>query len=320
MADGEEFSIIGAGALARKFQHPDVTADGAARASVPFDHLDTLWVNTGTLCNVECAHCYIESSPKNDRLVYLTAGELAPFLEEAKAMGAREVGFTGGEPFMNPDMLAMAAAALADGFEVLILTNAMRPMMRERVKAELIGLTTRYGSRLKLRVSLDHFLADRHDQERGEASFAIALDGLHWLEENDFSYTIAGRTLWGECEAEMRKGFAALFEKEKLSLDAKDPAALVLFPEMDEMAETPEITTDCWGILGKAPKDMMCASTRMVVKRKGAETPVVLACTLLAYDTAFEMGSSLKGATGSVKLNHPHCAKFCVLGGASCGG
>ena len=87
---------------------------------------------------------------------------------------------------------------------------------------------------------------------------------------------------------------------------------------MDERIEVPEITTACWGILNKRPDDVMCASSRMVVKRKGAEKPVVLACTLLAYDEAFEMGQTLQEAEADVKLNHRHCAKFCVLGGASC--
>jgi hypothetical protein len=62
----------------------------------------------------------------------------------------------------------------------------------------------------------------------------------------------------------------------------------------------------------------MCASSRMVSKRKGAARPVVAACTLLPYDPQFELGETLAGALGSVALNHPHCAKFCVLGGASC--
>jgi len=92
----------------------------------------------------------------------------------------------------------------------------------------------------------------------------------------------------------------------------------VLFPEMDELAEVPEITTACWGILNKKPGDVMCASSRMVVKRKGAKNPTVLACTLLPYDAQFELGETLEQAEGAVKLNHPHCAKFCVLGGASC--
>jgi hypothetical protein len=62
----------------------------------------------------------------------------------------------------------------------------------------------------------------------------------------------------------------------------------------------------------------MCATTRMVVKRKGAERPAVLACTLLAYDQRFELGSTLVESARPVSLNHPHCAKFCVLGGAAC--
>ena len=74
----------------------------------------------------------------------------------------------------------------------------------------------------------------------------------------------------------------------------------------------------CWDILGKSPASVVCSSYRMVVKRKGAETPAVLACTLLPYSPEFELGSTLKEAERDVHLNHPHCAKFCVLGGASC--
>jgi hypothetical protein len=94
--------------------------------------------------------------------------------------------------------------------------------------------------------------------------------------------------------------------------------SLILFPEMNENIDVPEITPACWSILGVDPGGLMCANSRMVVKRKGAEYATVLACTLLPYDTAFEMGTSLRQATGNVKLNHPHCAKFCVLGGGSC--
>ncbi len=318
MADG--MTAGGACAPVGKFQHPDITADGAMRAQIAFNRLETLWVNTGTLCNVECAHCYIESSPTNDRLVYLTAAELAPFLEEAAAMAASEIGFTGGEPFMNPDMLGMTGASLARGFEVLILTNAMRPMMREQIKDGLCVLRDRYGDKLKLRVSLDHFEEARHDEERGKGSFAAGLEGLRWLQANGFSYSIAGRTLWGESDADMRKGFAKLFAEHGLDVNANNLADLILFPEMDEAAPVAEITTDCWDILGKDPKEIMCASSRMVMKRKGADAPAVLSCTLLAYDSQFEMGASLKEAARPVKLNHPHCAKFCVLGGARCSG
>jgi hypothetical protein len=56
----------------------------------------------------------------------------------------------------------------------------------------------------------------------------------------------------------------------------------------------------------------------MVLKRKGCEHPVVVACTLIPYDERFELGATLAEAAQAVALNHPNCARFCVLGGASC--
>ena len=116
----------------------------------------------------------------------------------------------------------------------------------------------------------------------------------------------------------VRAGFARLFATEAITVDARDPVALVLFPEMDVNVDVPEITEACWGILHKSPDDVMCASSRMIVKRKGEARPSVVACTLLPYDKQFELGHSLVDAKKEVALNHPHCAKFCVLGGASC--
>ena len=303
-----------------KFADPQVTASGEPRAAVALRALETLWFNTGTLCNIECANCYILSSPTNDALVYLTAAEVAAYLDEiaARALPTREIGFTGGEPFMNPDICAMAADALERGFEVLILTNAMRPMMRPAVQKALARLSRRHGPKLTLRVSLDHYAAARHDAERGEGSFEKSIEGMRWLRDTGVRLAVAGRTLWGEAEAETRAGFARLFAREGFAIDADDPGALVLFPEMDETADVPEITTACWGILGRSPDSVMCSNARMVAKRRGAPHPTVLACTLLAYDRRFELGRTLAEADRPVALSHPHCARFCVLGGARC--
>ena len=303
-----------------KFEDRLQTADGSARATVALSNPETLWFNTGTLCNIECASCYIASSPTNDALVYITATEVEGFLDqiEARNWPVREIGFTGGEPFMNPQMIEMACAALARGYEVLILTNAMRPMMRRSVQSGLQGLQAAYGDRLTLRISLDHYASDLHDRERGPDSFAKTLEGMAWLRDQGVRMAVAGRAAWGISDADCRTGFAALFAAHGFDIDADDPSRCVLFPEMDETVEVPEITTECWGILNKSPDEVMCASSRMVVKRKGAARPVVLACTLLAYDAEFELGETLAEAETDVALNHPHCAKFCVLGGASC--
>ncbi len=219
---------------------------------------------------------------------------------------------------MNPDLCAMARLALARGFDVLVLTNAMRPMMRPHVRDELVSLAREHGDRLTLRVSLDHYDPASHDGQRGQGTFARTLQGMRWLRDAGIRMAVAGRSIWSEPEDACRAGFAALFAREGLEIDAADPAALVLFPEMDPEVDVPEITTACWGILEKSPDSVMCSNARMVVRRRGAAHPVVLACTLLAYDRRFELGRTLAEADRAVPLNHPHCAKFCVLGGARC--
>jgi len=302
-----------------KFRDPRITAKGEARAQVSLSALETLWINTGTLCNITCANCYIESSPRNDALAYISAAEVAVFLDEAQAsrLPLQEVGFTGGEPFLNPDFLMMLENVLKRGFKALVLTNAMKPMMNHA--KGLLALHQRYGAQLTIRVSLDHPDPAIHDAERGAGSFDRTLEGLRFLASHSFRLHIAGRAAFGAGqEAVLRAEFAAVFAAHGIAVDAADPVALMLFPEMDAQADVPEITEACWGILGKSPDSLMCASARMVVKRKGAARPAVLACTLLAYDPQFELGATLAEAARPVALNHPHCAKFCVLGGAAC--
>jgi uncharacterized Fe-S cluster-containing radical SAM superfamily protein len=302
---------------AAKFQDPDWTADGERRARVALKQLTTLWINTGTLCNLACANCYIESSPKNDRLVYISAGEVARYLDELDAWRTgEEIGFTGGEPFMNPEIMPMLRDSLERGYRALVLTNAMKPMLKH--KQALLDLKARFGDRLTLRISVDHYSREWHEDERGPGSWAPMIEGLRWLADNGFHMDVAGRTRWGECEQDLRDGYRTLFAELGVPVDADDPRALMLFPEMDPQAEVPEISEGCWSKVGKSPDDVMCASSRMVIKRKGAARPSVVACTLLPYDPEFELGETLEEAAKTVTLNHPHCAKFCVLGGGSC--
>lgn len=314
---------------ARKFSNPDVTAKGETRASVALDRLETLWINTGTLCNIECINCYIESSPTNDRLVYFSAKDAAQLFDEIARdrLGTREIAFTGGEPFMNPEILEMLGDALSRGFEVLVLTNAMQPMQRRGIQSGLLDLRARFGERLTMRVSLDHHTRALHETERGRDTWDKAIAGLDWLSSNGFRVAIAGRTCWNETEDSSRKGYGELIATRGWPIDPQRRSELVLLPEMDGADNVPEITTACWGILGKRPSDLMCATSRMVVKRKGADRLTVLPCTLLPYDAQFEMGDTLAAAAeadggmfrnGAVKLCHPHCARFCVLGGGSC--
>ena len=217
---------------------------------------------------------------------------------------------------MNPDIIPMLNAVLSRGLSALVLTNAMNPL--RKLRAEMLALRQQHGDQLTIRVSLDHHDPAIHEQERGYRSWIPTLDGLIWLARNGFKLDVAGRRLTGETEQSLRDGFAALFAAHEIPVDAHHPVRLMLFPEMEPERDVPEITTACWGILRKSPNDVMCAGARMVVKRKGAASPVVQACTLLPYDPRFEMGKTLAEASAPVSLNHPFCASFCVLGGAVC--
>src|SRR5205809_4530560 len=116
-AMAEALAVTAARLDPRKFRDPLVTASGERRAHVALKSLDTLWFNTGTLCNLTCGHCYIESSPRNDRLVYLSVADVAQYLDEIAALrlGTGLIGFTGGEPFLNPHLAEILDLTLRSG-------------------------------------------------------------------------------------------------------------------------------------------------------------------------------------------------------------
>src|SRR5262249_5075964 len=161
------------------------------------------------------------------------------------------------------------------------------------------------------------YRAEIHDRERGRGSFAKAMEGLRWLASQDVTVEVAGRYLSGDAEDQLRAGFARVLHAHGVTVDTRDPRQLVLFPEMSPQADPEEITSACWGILNVSPNSAMCSSARMVVKRQGALHPIVLACTLIAYDKRFELGVTLAEASDPVYLAHRHCSTFCVLGGAA---
>ena len=191
-----------------KFSDPDYTAKGEIRAWVDPIELETLWINTGSLCNLSCENCYIESTPSNDRLAYISADEVRTLLDEitVSKFKTREIAFTGGEPFLNQDLIPMLRLCLQGGFEVLVLTNAMRTLMK--CSDALAELNNSYGGKLKLRISLDHYCEELHAKERGLRSWKPAIAGLKWLSQQNFSISVAGRTFWENrklrCEPVMR--------------------------------------------------------------------------------------------------------------------
>ena len=175
-----------------KFQDPLVTAKGEKRATVTLTKLRTLWFNTGSLCNITCVNCYMESSPKNDAIAYLTLREVTEYLDEIKAecLDVEEIAFTGGEPFMNTNLIEMLYQVLSRGFKSLVLTNAMKPMAHQY--DALLDLKQKFGKALCLRVSMDHYSPVHHEKERGLKTWEPMINGLRWLSANGFNIAVAG--------------------------------------------------------------------------------------------------------------------------------
>ena len=214
-----------------KFADPALTATGERRAIVALKGLRTLWFNTGTLCNIACANCYIESSPRNDALSYISPAEVAAYLDEASARGEplEQVGFTGGEPFMNPGLLPMLADVLArPELSALVLTNAMQPM--RRYAAGLARYAKRHRPPRDPREPRPLWPGPARPGAR-QGTFEKTLQGMGWLAREGFRVNVAGRRLWPR-----RRGGAARRLRRASSptrgipLDARDPVALMLFP------------------------------------------------------------------------------------------
>ena len=303
------------------FENIKITAKGEPRAWVELEAIKTLWFNTGTLCNLQCGNCYIESSPVNDRLVFITPKDIQKHLDEISLLDHKghiqesiNIGLTGGEPFLNPDIIDIIELILTYKLPLLILTNGTR--LIRRFEKKLILLSQLHPDLLNFRISLDHFTKQVHDQERGKGNFNKVINTLKWMSENDFNFTVAGRSLVTDSIIDTRKKYLELFLKEDINL--KTPEEIIIFPEMNAKKNPPEITEQCWSILDKTPSSLMCAKERMIVKHKGDITTTVMPCTLLAYDQQFRLGETLKTSQKKIYLNHRFCSEFCVLGGASC--
>ena len=302
----------------QKFQHPSITANGQRRASVTLKDLKTLWFNTGTRCNLSCPNCYIESTPWNDRLQFLQLSDIIPFLDEIKEhhLPTHTIGFTGGEPFVNHSIIFLLKEVLQRGYTALILTNGYRAI--HRYKSSLLKLQEMYNDKLRIRVSLDHWTKQGHEQQRGQQTFDLTLLTIKWLFDNHFRLSIAGRHTLSQQEHRTinpQQEYVKLLSLYRIHLEEDK---IIVFPEMDKDRDIPEITEQCWQILGVHPEDQMCYSERMILKRKGEEATKVVPCTLLAYDPQFELGTTLTHSSSKVFLNHPFCTQFCVLGGSSC--
>lgn len=163
---------------------------------IELSHLDHLWFQVaGTLCNLTCNHCFISCSPKNDSFGYLSLEQIKSRLAESVPLGVKEYYFTGGEPFLNPDMTAILVETLKYG-PATVLTNAT--VFKDAWLEQLAVAERASRFSLEFRVSIDGFSPETNDPIRGEGTFERAIRGVQKLVQFGFLPIVTAARTWAD--------------------------------------------------------------------------------------------------------------------------
>jgi len=280
--------------------------------TVPLRSLDELWFQVaGTRCNLECAHCFISCSPHNDKFGFLRLNEVRRRLDESIAFGVREYYFTGGEPFLNPDMVAILELALTYG-PATVLTNAtvLKPEWIARLRAaEDASIYC-----LEFRVSIDGPTPELNDPIRGERTFERAMRGVEVLVAHDFLPIITMTRVWDEADDQRILGQF----RETLREHGCTRPRLKILPRLQIGAEAQR--TEGYGRFDRVTAEMLtdfddrqliCTHSRVVTDRGIAVCPI-----LLDEPTAL-LGATLDESTRAFPLAFGACFT-CYQYGAIC--
>jgi sulfatase maturation enzyme AslB (radical SAM superfamily) len=275
--------------------------------------LEELWFHTGTVCNLGCSFCLEGSGPDVHRLETISAADVAPLMDEALSLGVQRFSFTGGEPFMNKDMVPILRMTL-EHRPTLVLTNGTRPI---RNRLNDLRELKQYPNEMKFRVSLDHPDPERHDRARGVGSFDQALQTLAQLHEIGFAVSVARHTDQSEDGAAVDAAFREHFRE----INLPENINIVSFPELhppNSRVDVPTITENCMTTYKDESErsDFMCAFSKMVIKIDGRMH--VYACTLVDDDARFDLGTSLNKSMDKRILLHHHRCFSCFSQGTSC--
>jgi AdoMet-dependent heme synthase len=276
--------------------------------AVPFRHLAALWVQvTGTWCNLHCTHCINASGPRDPWLPSMDAAEVRRHVSEAVALGVKEVYFTGGEPFLHPEILPLLAFAL-ERATTTVLTNGT---LVDDARADALA-TLAAGARysLEIRVSLDDPERTRNDAIRGRGAFDRALRAIRRLDARGLLPILTATDVQG---APAGDDLYARLRQRLLEVGVRKPRVkiLPLFP-VGRMADHGggSVTAEMLETIDAAR--LQCSDSRAVAAGG------VYACPILSGLPQARMhASSLAATLRATPLSHPACL-VCWQTGASC--
>ncbi len=280
--------------------------------TLELEHLDTLWLQvTGTLCNLACLHCFISCGPKNDNHRMMTVEQVDKAIGRGEEEGVKDYYFTGGEPFMHPQIEALIDRALEAG-PLTVLTNGI---LIDEAMADWLGRRfreSRYS--LDLRVSIDGTTKEENDAIRGRGTFEKILAGVDRLLEAGVNPVITVTT----CHAELggkegRRRFFELLKRrgvDKPRLKFLAPFKIGREERRDEGYRSYERLQK--GDLNEEARDaLQCRNSRMVTAEG------VFPCPILIEEAEARMGDTLEDGLETIALDHAACYT-CFVEGVTC--
>jgi molybdenum cofactor biosynthesis enzyme MoaA len=290
-----------------------VTPNGKPRGYIYTHALKELWFHTGTRCNLACDFCLEGSSPSDKRLQSPKLEDITPYIDEALALGTEQFSFTGGEPMLIKDMVAILK--YASWYKpCMVLTNGTAPLLKRLAALIALG-TTRHP--IAFRISLDSPDAKTHNAGRGKGQFEEALVGMRKLHQAGFPVSVARHMKKNEDLEQVTGQYQAVFKLNGLPEDIN----MVAFPDFlppGSLPNVPHITEHCMTTYQteEQRQAFMCASSRMIIKKDGKMQ--VYACTLVDDDQDYDLGANLTASLEcKISMKHHRCYS-CFAFGASC--
>lgn len=278
----------------------------------PLHHLDALWIQVaGTLCNLTCAHCFVSAGPANHRQRLMTRDEVRTRVREGLRLGVKELYFTGGEPFLHPEMIQILADSLPHA-PCTVLTNGTRFTPAALARLRELSAAARYS--LELRVSLDGDGPEDHDSFRGRGSFARVLEALRACEAEGLLPIVTVTQASEEDPLAFCERWLGILRAHGVSRPRLK--RIPLFHLGRETARTRPYLPDetLAGLSPEAfdPSRLQCASCRAV------SATGIHPCPLLVDEPRARIGDTLDGALTPITLDHGACFT-CYVTGMTCG-
>ena len=287
-----------------------VLEHGPAGPRVPFRWLETLWIQvTGTLCNIACRHCFVSCGPKSTRIPVMSVAEVQCALDQGAASGMRQVYFTGGEPFLHPDICDLVERALRAA-ALTVVTNGI--LLDAETVAFLAAAAERTAYSLDLRVSLDGMTAAQNDPVRGRGTFGQIIAALERLGRAGFSPVVTVVEHEAGLEgAEARAQFLEFVRGLGIARPRVKFLPLLRIGREELRTHGYQASFSDEELLPAVETSLLCASGRCVTAGG------VYTCPILVDFPDARLGGSVAEASRDIRLGW-HACQTCVLDGLRC--